>query len=115
MGSSVLKNEKIRRELGRNLSAFLETLEMSESQLANRCKISQKQVNNITRARTGCGVDAIAEIASVLGCAPWMLLHPRLGDAIQSHRRLERLVDRYLGATESDQDLIEHVAAKTAK
>jgi hypothetical protein len=113
MGSPI-HNERIRKTLAKNVKAFLVMLEISENALANKCKVSQKQVNNITNARTGCGVDVIVEMATVFGCEPWQLLLEDLPQVVTHHTRLARLVARYVQASESDQDLIEHVAQKTA-
>lgn len=73
MGSP-LRDEKVRKILARNVKAFLAFQEVSENALATRCKLSQKQINNITNARTGCGIDALAEMARAFGCEPWVLL-----------------------------------------
>ena len=114
MGSATLHDEHLRKVLARNVKAFLGLTELSENALAQKCKISQKQVNNITNARTGCGIDALAEMANVFGCAPWQLLLEGIDKSTSQHRRLARLASRYVKASESDQDLIEHVASKTA-
>lgn len=114
MGSPTLKDERVRKILAKNVRAFLALMEISENALAQKCDISQKQVNNLTHARTGCGIDALAEIAEVFGCDPWMLLVDDLPAAIKHHRRLSRLVKRYVSATDSDQDLIEALAEKAA-
>lgn len=114
MGSPVLHDERVRKILAKNVRAFLAMMDISENALAQKCKISQKQVNNLTHARTGCGIDALAEIAEVFGCEPWMLLVDSLPDAIARQRRLSRLVKRYVTADEADQDLIEALAEKAA-
>lgn len=115
MGSANLHDEKLRRTLARNLKLFLAMMEISENALAQRCKISQKQVNNLTQARTGCGIDALAEISAVLGTEPWFLLLEGLTPrTVAHHRRIQRLVTRYMVANEADQDLIEALAQKAS-
>lgn len=115
MGSPNMHDERLRKTLARNLKLFLSSLELSENALAQKSKISQKQVNNITQARTGCGIDALSEIASVLGCEPWVLLLDHLTPRTVAHeRRLARVVRSYLAASEADQDLIEALVHKTA-
>ena len=115
MGSSALHNEHLRKVLAKNVKAFLALTELSENALAQKCKISQKQVNKITNARTGCGIDALYEMASVFGCEPWQLIFEGMEKSISHHQRLSRLVSRYSKASESDQDLIENVASKTTR
>ena len=114
MGTT-FQDERTRRILSRNVKAFLAQMELSENALAQKCKVSQKQVNNITHGRTGCGIDAISEIARVFDCQPWMLLVDGLHKGVNRSRRLARLVDRYLSATDGDQELIDAVSAKTAQ
>ena len=106
-------DEHLRKTLAKNVRAFLVSLEISENALAQRCKLSQKQINNITRARTGCGIDAISELAGVFGCEPWMLLLDRFDKHVSRNRRLGRLVKRYMDAPEADQDLVDALAEKT--
>lgn len=114
MGTT-FQDERARRILSRNVRAFLAAMEISENALAQKCKISQKQVNNITQGRTGCGIDALAEIARVFDCQPWMLLVDGLHSSVNRHRRLARVVDRYVSATDGDQELIDAVAAKAVQ
>lgn len=114
MGSPVLHDERTRKILARNVRAFLALMEITENALAQKCHVSQKQINNLTHARTGCGIDALAEMAEVFGCEPWMLLVDDLPQAINQHRRLSRLVKRYVSANDADRDLIEALAEKAA-
>jgi hypothetical protein len=113
MGSPV-HHDKIRRTLARNLKHHLAMHELSENGLAQKIKISQKQVNNITNSRTGCGIDALQEIANVLGIEPWMLLIDN-GDKVIKPARFGRVVGTYLQATDDDRDLIEALVAKTVR
>lgn len=105
-------DERIRKILAKNVRSFLVMLEMSENALSQKCKLSQKQVNNITQARTGCGIDALVEMAGVFGCEPWMLLVNEISRHPSLFRRLGRIVSRYLTANDSDQDLIDALVAK---
>lgn len=114
MGSPILRDERLRKVLAKNVRAFLALMDISENAAAQKTDLSQKQWNNLTHARTGCGIDAIAEMAELFGCEPWMLLVDDLPSAINHHRRLARLVKRYVSANESDQDLIEALAEKAA-
>ena len=92
MGSP-LHDDKIRRILAKNVGAFLAELEISENALAQKCRLSQKQINNITNSRTGCGVDALAEMARVFGCEPWALLVDGLDKDVTRHRRVARCAE----------------------
>lgn len=115
MGSPI-HNEKIRKILARNVRGFLSMLEISENAMANKTKskVKQKQINNITNARTGCGIDYLQEMAEIFGCEPWMLLLDDMPRDFQHHRRLGRLVHLYMNASEVDRDLIEQIAQKSA-
>lgn len=112
MGSPI-QHQRIRKTLARNVKAFLASLEISENALANKCQVSQKQINNITNARTGCGTDALVEMANVFGVEPWMLLLEELPKILPHYRRLQRLVNSYAAANDADQDLIEQVASRS--
>jgi transcriptional regulator with XRE-family HTH domain len=71
----------VRATLAANIKACLEHLEWSESELARRSGVSQKQVNNIVRERNGCSVEALHELGRALGVPYWLLLIPNLGQA----------------------------------
>ena len=79
MGSPILFDQTIRETLSRNVTSLLRQHQLSENQLARLSGVSQKQVNNVCRQRTGCGVDAIAALARVFRIPPWLLLVPNLG------------------------------------
>jgi len=76
MGSPTLKSDKTRALLAKNLRAMLVTLQWSENELARRSNVSQKQINNITSQRTGCGIDALEAMAKAMAIEPWQLLVP---------------------------------------
>jgi transcriptional regulator with XRE-family HTH domain len=105
-------NEKIRAVLARNLRALLEANELSENALARRCQVSQRQINNLTNARTGCSTDVLCEIAGVFGVEPWILLLEDMPRIIQNPLRLERLAHTYTRADDGDRDLIDQIARK---
>ena len=112
MSSPVMHDERIRRILAKNVRSFLALLEISENALAQKCKMSQKQVNNITNARTGCAADALVELADVFGCEPWQLLVEGMDRVPAMHRRLGRLVSSYVLANDADREMVESVARK---
>ena len=80
MGSPTLKSDALRRILRENVKSLLVKMDMSENQLAIRSNVSQKQINNLTNGRTGCGIDAVAAIAKALHVEPWELLKPKFGN-----------------------------------
>lgn len=77
MASRNITNAQIRRVLADNLNALLDQREWTQSELSRRCRVSQKQVNNSARQRTGTGIELIAEMARALGVEPWTLLCPQ--------------------------------------
>ncbi len=79
MGSPIIHVPEVRATLARNVRSCLEVLEWSQSELARRSGVSQKQVNNIVRERNGCGVEALHELGRALGVPYWLLLMPDLG------------------------------------
>ena len=98
MGSSILKSEACRKLLAKNVRAMLTTLQWSENELARRSGVSQKQVNNICMARTGCGVDAMAAIAHAMAIDAWQLLVPGFHAHTDIASRTARLMNAYLAA-----------------
>ena len=82
MGSPFISVPTVRATLAANVKSCLKHLEWSESELARRSGVSQKQVNNIVRRRNGCGVEALHEIGVALGVPFWLLLVPNLGRTV---------------------------------
>ena len=82
-------------------------MEISENELAKRSGVSQKQVNNITHMRTGCGIDALQAFAESARIEPYMLLHPHFDKIIQNAARYQRLVDSYHHLAAPKRDLID--------
>lgn len=79
MGSPNISAPEVRAMLAANIRDCLDRLEWSESELARRSGVSQKQVNNIVRQRNGCSVEALYELGRALGVPPWLLLMPEMG------------------------------------
>lgn len=98
MGSPVLKSELTRKLLARNLRAMLHTLQWSENELSRRSNVSQKQVNNIAAARTGCGIDALDALAKAMAIESWQLLVPGFYTRTEIASRTARLMNAYLAA-----------------
>jgi plasmid maintenance system antidote protein VapI len=83
MGSPNISVPAVLETLAANLRACLDEREWSENELARRSGVSQKQVNNIVRQRTGCGVEVLHELGRALGIQYWLLLLPSLGRPVQ--------------------------------
>ena len=90
MGSPNLKSAVIRHTLARNLRALPADQKLSENQLAQMSGVNQKQINNITNERTGCGIDALDAIGRALQVPAWVLLVPQLHLATASLGEIER-------------------------
>lgn len=86
MGSPIIHVPEVRETLARNVRSCLEVLEWSQSELARRSGVSQKQVNNIVRERNGCSVEALYEIGVALSVPFWLLLMPNMGRAVAADR-----------------------------
>jgi hypothetical protein len=96
MPSALLKSEKTRAILAKNVRAMLATLQLSENELARRSGVSQKQVNNLTQVRTGCGIDALEAIARAMALETWQLLVPGFHLRTEIAGRTARLMNAYL-------------------
>ena len=79
MGSPIISVPAVRATLAENVRRCLDEREWSESELARRSGVSQKQVNNIVRERNGCSVEALHELGQALGVPYWLLLMPNMG------------------------------------
>jgi len=79
MGSPNIHVPAVRAILAENIRTYLDEIQWSESELARRSGVSQKQVNNIVRRRNGCSVEALHEIGAALRVPYWLLLMPGLG------------------------------------
>lgn len=89
--------------LAANLRALIRHRKLTQNALSKVCTVSQKQVNNLARAKTDCGLDVLTELARALGVEPWQLLHPETPKAIGRTSRLARLVTDYVRAAEPDE------------
>jgi DNA-binding Xre family transcriptional regulator len=115
VGSALLKSEKIRAVLARNMRAMLATQRWSENELARRSKVSQKQINNIAMERTGCGIDALDAIANAFACEPWQLLLADFHRISDVPARSARVVHSYVGMPRADQEAAERLIFGLAK
>lgn len=107
MGSPNLKSEHLRHMLANNIKLLLDHMQISENELAKRSGVSQKQINNITHARTGCGIDALEAIAKAGRVWPYMLIHPHFAAIIGNAERYQRLVDSFQQLPPSKRELVE--------
>ena len=89
MGSPYIHVLEVRETLARNIQTCLHVLEWSESELARRSGVSQKQVNNIVRERNGCSVEALHEIGVALRIPFWLLLVPNMGRTVPNSQTIE--------------------------
>ena len=101
MGSRKIQNKRARQVLARNLRAVLNTEKMSEAELARRSGVSQKQVKNTSRERTGTGVEVLTEMAKSLHVPAYQFLIPDrfAAGAPPEPTKLDRLIVAYLNAT----------------
>lgn len=116
MGSPILKSDKIRALLAKNVRGMLATMQWSENELARRSNVSQKQVNNVTMARTGCGIDALDAMAKAFAVETWQLLSPHLMKWGDAPARGSRAYAMFASLTREQQDdvikLIQSLDAK---
>ena len=82
MGSPIISVPAVRATLAENVRNCLNEREWSQSELARRSGVSQKQVNNIVRERNGCSVEALHEIGVALRVPFWLLLMPDMGRTV---------------------------------
>lgn len=116
MGSPTLRSNRLRQLLSANVRSLLEEHEWSENELARRSGVSQKQVNNISVARTGCGIDALDYLAKALKVESWQLLLPGLGKVRGNTSRPARILHAYVAMGRAEQDsLARHVLGDGAK
>jgi len=88
VGSPIISVPAVRATLATNLKMCLERLDWSQSELARRSGVSQKQVNNIVRQRNGCGVEALAMLGQALNVHYWRLLMPNLGWPVEDELKI---------------------------
>ncbi len=98
MGSPTIKNALVRHLVAQNVRHHLHAREWSEAELGRRSGVSQKQVNNITRERYGCSVEAIFEIARAFRMPAYQLLITGISESDASTDQLDQVVVGFLNA-----------------
>lgn len=99
MGSPTIKNPLVRHLVAQNVRHYLLANEWSESELARRSGVSQKQVNNIVRERFGCTVEALFEIARAFHLPAYQLLIPGISESDALSTELDRIIVTYLNGS----------------
>ena len=102
MGSPNISDPVLRHTVAQNLRAVLNRREWSESELARRTGISQKQINNIVRERYGCSVEAMHTIGRALDIPFWLLTMSGSSESDVLPTRVERLAYAYLSCNERE-------------
>lgn len=98
MGSPNIKDPLVRHLVAQNVRHLLHLNEWSESELARRTGISQKQVNNIVRERYGCTIEALFEIARAFRVPAFAMLVTGMSETDADFDKLDQLVVSYLNA-----------------
>lgn len=110
MGSPTIKNPLVRHLVAQNVRHYLLTNEWSESELARRSGVSQKQVNNITRERYGCTVEALFEIARAFHLPAYQLLIPGISETDVLNVELDRIIVSFLNGSARKREKISAAA-----
>lgn len=98
MGSPTIKNPLVRHLVAQNVRHLLHVNEWSESELARRSGVSQKQVNNIVRERYGCTIEALFEMARAFRVPPYSMIIAGVSEAGADLSKLDEIVVAYLQA-----------------
>lgn len=110
MGSPVITDPRVRRQVALNLRKLLERHQWSGAELARRTRVSQKHINNIVRERTGCSVETLFELAKPFKMPAWQLLVPGLPNYGASPIALEKIVAAYLRGDDNYRQVAERLA-----
>jgi transcriptional regulator with XRE-family HTH domain len=100
MGSPTIKNPLVRHLVAQNVRHHLSMREWSESELARRSGVSQKQVNNITRERYGCTIEALFEMARAFRVPPYSMIIPGISESDASLDQLDKVIVGFLTGSE---------------
>lgn len=109
MGSPTVNDPLARHVLGQNLRAELNKREWSESELARRSGVSQKQVNNITNERNGCSVEALHVVARTMSLPAWWLVLHGASESEALPARTERTLRAYMTCTAAERAAIDRI------
>lgn len=110
MGSANISDPVVRHMVAQNIRHYLATNEWSESELARRSGVSQKQVNNITRERYGCTAEALFALARAFRVPAYQLLIPGRAESDATPDGLDAVVVAYLRGTDALRDKLRSVA-----
>jgi transcriptional regulator with XRE-family HTH domain len=109
MGSPTIHDPAMRHVLGQNLRAELNKREWSESELARRSGVSQKQINNIVRERNGCSVEGLAYIARTMSLPVWWLVTFAASSSEALPQRADAVLASYMSCTDAERSAIDRL------
>lgn len=109
MGSPVIHDPMVRHILGQNVRAELNRREWSESELARRSGVSQKQINNIVRERNGCSVEGLHYIGRALNLPAWWLVLYGSSESEAMPQRAERLLLAYMTGAPAERAAMDRI------
>jgi transcriptional regulator with XRE-family HTH domain len=117
MGSLIVNNRRGREIFAQNLNSVLRSAKLSEAELARRSGVSQKQINNTARDRTGTGIEIMTQIAYALGVSAYQLLIPNrfANDDPAEPVKLDSLIVAYLNATPEERGAFDVIAKSLDK
>ena len=110
MGSPTITNKKLRHLFAQNIRGYLAQNEWSEHELARRCGISQKQINNLVRERYGCTIEAADLIAKTFNMPLWQLLVWGRSQSSASPESLQRVMVAYLNSSAEERKVFDTLA-----
>jgi transcriptional regulator with XRE-family HTH domain len=104
-----IKRPATRETLARNLQMLMEVRGWTQTSLAQKSGVSQRQISNILNAKTGCSVEHADALAKAFGLHGWHLIMPSLPEDLVNGA-LSRLLDNYLASSTEGRAAIDHLA-----
>lgn len=108
-------SEQARHILAANIRKLLAQRRWSEAELARRCGVSQKAVNNTANATVSTQIDTVDAIARAFGATTWQLLHPKFEGDLPAGIDVDDLLRNFTSSNEQGRAWILRVAEQEAK
>ena len=103
-----------RHTLAKNLRLLMETVQLSEREIAKRAKVDPKTVNNQVNGRYSPDAEKADAVAKVFGLQGWQLLDPAFDVKRAMNEKLQELFELYDAADDAGRENILRVAEMAA-
>lgn len=111
-GNVKQKRPQVRAILSANLRALKERRDWTQTELANKAKISQRYVSSVLNQEQAPTTEIVDALASAFGLPGWVLLIPDIPIELLDSPDIPLLLQHYLGAGPDGRGLLDKLAER---